>query len=438
MISDFGLTRFKQAPLDRTSTGLTFEYGNSTYRAPECSKGVKVTRAADVWSLGCIFAEALTFAVRGMEGVEEFMSNRTEDYQPARDLFHTVIGQQACVKPHVLSWLTNLAHVGGSIAANFVDVLRMMLKANPSERPAIGEVVYRLQVLISEERGQLQLPPIQLAEGQARVIAATSTTEIIPEDGSLAAVQTTETTWMGNIFKGSRWGFYDRSPVNVFRDESKEQERKWSTPDASSAPSCTVQIRHGRSESAPGRTPGTGETTFSGLPDSKPLGPVNGIDVPRFGIPNLVSAGLAGLGLVFQKHTPEDSPSLPARSSQTPLSGTPPDNFSYEISNKTLLQGPQGSSVPRHIQYSDGMSPKTCLPTPAHTPDPNRRPSATPQLEQTDNPLRTLRRYDTVCHPSLLCVNIARWSGYPRTQCSEILHPTIMADLLIQHLDVRY
>jgi serine/threonine protein kinase len=198
MISDFGLTRFKRTQAD-ASSGLTSEFGNSTYRAPECVVNQRVTRAADVWSLGCIFAEALTFAFKGKDGVREFMASRSNNYNPRRDLFHAGVGPG--VKPEVVSWLTNLAQIGGTIAANFVDVLTLMLRANPSERPAIGAVVRRLQMLIAGERQQLQLPPILItpvmhettditSEGLAQVTAAPSTTEIISEDhGPLTSVR---------------------------------------------------------------------------------------------------------------------------------------------------------------------------------------------------------------------------------------------------------
>ncbi|KAF8250382.1 kinase-like protein, partial [Wilcoxina mikolae CBS 423.85] len=80
MISDFGLTRFRERnPHDQnTDTGVDWDLGSSTYRAPECDKVgvVKVGRAGDVWSLGCILAEVITFVLGGKDGVWTFMEYR--------------------------------------------------------------------------------------------------------------------------------------------------------------------------------------------------------------------------------------------------------------------------------------------------------------------------------------------------------------------------
>jgi hypothetical protein len=110
-----------------------------------------------VWSLGCIFAEALTFAFRGKEGVQEFIASRSTAYNSQS--FHTGLwegGFKPEVKPEVVSWLAGLAPDVGKLASQFVAVLTMMLNAEPTERPKSDWVVQMLGATIEDEKQRLQ------------------------------------------------------------------------------------------------------------------------------------------------------------------------------------------------------------------------------------------------------------------------------------------
>jgi len=152
MIADFGLTRFRRSqPND--SSGVPFEFGVSTYRAPECGNKKKVGRAGDIWSLGCIFSEVVTFSFLGFgNGVEEFMKCRQAGSADGRDLFHD--GENA--KPEVLSWFQSLvdSHCDDFLY-NFIELLKDMLYKDPERRPKIGVVEQRLDEMIQKERRKL-------------------------------------------------------------------------------------------------------------------------------------------------------------------------------------------------------------------------------------------------------------------------------------------
>jgi len=87
LLADFGLSRFKEQV---ESSGTVFRQGGGDYRAPECedigddffSKFV-VRRSSDIWSFGCIIAEAATYMILGRYGVEEFKKRRR--FKKARD-----------------------------------------------------------------------------------------------------------------------------------------------------------------------------------------------------------------------------------------------------------------------------------------------------------------------------------------------------------------
>lgn len=67
-ISDFGLTRFH-----RSADGQHREQRHTpTYRAPEydLNRGIS-TQAYDIWSLGCVFLEFITWYLHGIHGVDD-------------------------------------------------------------------------------------------------------------------------------------------------------------------------------------------------------------------------------------------------------------------------------------------------------------------------------------------------------------------------------
>lgn len=74
-ISDFGVTMFHSElttkVLPENIRGMT-----QSYAAPEYDLGNKVSRPYDIWSLGCIFIEFITWALVGFQGVQEFRANR--------------------------------------------------------------------------------------------------------------------------------------------------------------------------------------------------------------------------------------------------------------------------------------------------------------------------------------------------------------------------
>ncbi|KAL1864591.1 hypothetical protein Daus18300_007608, partial [Diaporthe australafricana] len=77
-ISDFGETMFHSElttkVLPNMINGLT-----QSYAAPEYQLGPRVSRPYDIWSLGCIFLEFITWTHLGSQGVEEFRESRKND-----------------------------------------------------------------------------------------------------------------------------------------------------------------------------------------------------------------------------------------------------------------------------------------------------------------------------------------------------------------------
>lgn len=75
-ISDFGLARFH-----RTQSNPLFERVpvSRTYRAPEYEAAEMVSSSYDIWTLGCLLLEFVTWYLLGWKEVEEFANKRVAD-----------------------------------------------------------------------------------------------------------------------------------------------------------------------------------------------------------------------------------------------------------------------------------------------------------------------------------------------------------------------
>lgn len=79
-LSDFGLTSFHSLESRKRflPTGIS-----ATYRAPECDLDRHISQKYDMWSLGCVLLEHLTWYLLGSEAVNEFGHKRSQESQSA-------------------------------------------------------------------------------------------------------------------------------------------------------------------------------------------------------------------------------------------------------------------------------------------------------------------------------------------------------------------
>ena len=136
-ISDFGISQIKRIPASRAarseaehrisflnrifrpdksgadpSSGVANTRDAGTYTAPETRrKTERVTRASDVWSLGCIMSLMLSFLDNGSDGIEHFGNarmNKFDDY--FYDSFTPFFGAEprASLRPSIPMWLDHL------------------------------------------------------------------------------------------------------------------------------------------------------------------------------------------------------------------------------------------------------------------------------------------------------------------------------------------
>jgi serine/threonine protein kinase len=74
ILADFGLSRLKEIDEDTKTPwkDTTFEYGAPECRDPQSFVPGMVSRAIDIWSVGCVFSEIAAYMEKGSQGVSDF------------------------------------------------------------------------------------------------------------------------------------------------------------------------------------------------------------------------------------------------------------------------------------------------------------------------------------------------------------------------------
>jgi serine/threonine protein kinase len=146
ILSDFGISRLKH---EAQGSRSGFKGGLRDYYAPECQdwaetfEAGQIGRPSDIWSLGCILAEVVTFIQLGTTGIREF-----DDERATKSIFGTFRTFHDNGEPNekVTKWLQRLhAHSPANETIDgLMDLIRDMLAITQHDRPDILEVSERL------------------------------------------------------------------------------------------------------------------------------------------------------------------------------------------------------------------------------------------------------------------------------------------------------
>ncbi|KAM3075309.1 hypothetical protein ACMFMG_007249 [Clarireedia jacksonii] len=113
-LADFGLGRFhgRESRSGLSPSGIK---NSPTYEPPECQLHRPVSRSYDIWSLGCVFLEFITWLIRGNEQIEGFSEFRgTKNVHGIDDdNFFTILNpgsptMDATVRKQVEDWVLQL------------------------------------------------------------------------------------------------------------------------------------------------------------------------------------------------------------------------------------------------------------------------------------------------------------------------------------------
>lgn len=155
-ITDFGLGRFhgrdSQSGIDPRKV-----VGTLTYEPPECAIGKSVSRAYDIWSMGCLYLEFITWLMEGNDKIDEFSNARVKPgayTEVSDDNFFTVINkyQEVKVREGVVQWVDGLhAHKNCSqLIHDLLDfIMEHMLKVDPAERIEAKGLKEKMEKLVA-------------------------------------------------------------------------------------------------------------------------------------------------------------------------------------------------------------------------------------------------------------------------------------------------
>jgi len=135
MISDFGLARVKEEKVKGDSKTMWPLSDRGPYMAPECHSGATVGRSADVWALGCILLDVVSFGLLGHQnGVAEFRERRAVTVQTSSGA-HKLYAfyEDKSVKKKVLDWIEHLRkeRPDDPLVGEYLEVIRAMLRNGP-------------------------------------------------------------------------------------------------------------------------------------------------------------------------------------------------------------------------------------------------------------------------------------------------------------------
>jgi serine/threonine protein kinase len=115
-ISDYGYSKTK--PREQGQDDTTAAVREGTFVSPEAHSGRNITVASDLWGMGCVLIEVITYTVGGPDLVQAFRELRNQEGQ-GHDRFFVTGDEGVCVNPAVTRWC---AHLPG-IARNKDELL---------------------------------------------------------------------------------------------------------------------------------------------------------------------------------------------------------------------------------------------------------------------------------------------------------------------------
>ncbi|KAL1970712.1 hypothetical protein VTN77DRAFT_4356 [Rasamsonia byssochlamydoides] len=109
-IADFGLGRFHGRDSRSGIDPKGIAGWSPTYEPPECKINRPVSRAYDIWSLGCLYLEFVTWLLKGSQAIYQFSAARAKDNPTGfnDDNFFEILGSDAKVGEGVVTWVNEL------------------------------------------------------------------------------------------------------------------------------------------------------------------------------------------------------------------------------------------------------------------------------------------------------------------------------------------
>ncbi|KAI0892490.1 kinase-like protein [Annulohypoxylon nitens] len=166
-ICDFGLTIFHSEKSKSTDRILAGEKP-LTYSAPEITDDVGISRKLDIWCLGCLYLDFITWLLLGPKGVSKFNENRFNEHGSEKnwsdDQFFKRIqiesaGSQPMIKESVINHILSLKshHKCNKYLERFLEIISVgMLITDYEQRIGSDILESNLKSLLEEYEDEIQ------------------------------------------------------------------------------------------------------------------------------------------------------------------------------------------------------------------------------------------------------------------------------------------
>jgi serine/threonine protein kinase len=158
VLADFGMTAFHKKA-SRSRVKPEHVTGSPSYEPPELMLHLSISRAYDIWSLGCLYLEFISWLLCGWEQLSRFPDarggSRATTPELNDDMFFTISegGRTAIVRQGVQDWMNDL-HEMPRCSAFLHEMLNLisehMLVVNAGNRIQIGQVNKQLALMIEK------------------------------------------------------------------------------------------------------------------------------------------------------------------------------------------------------------------------------------------------------------------------------------------------
>jgi serine/threonine protein kinase len=161
-IADFGLGRFHGRD-SRSGISPSKVVSSPTYEPPECKLHKPVSRSYDIWSLGCLFLEFVTWLLKGSAEINGFADfrGRLSSIGINEDNFFTVTnnGSEAVVREKVTEWVNQL-HEHKKCSELIHDLLELtmskLLVVDSKDRASAKEIFQQLEKYLQKAKSDKQ------------------------------------------------------------------------------------------------------------------------------------------------------------------------------------------------------------------------------------------------------------------------------------------
>lgn len=158
VLADFGMTAFHKKT-SRSKVKLELVTGSPSYKPPEFMLHSSISRAYDIWCLGCLYLEFISWLLCGWEQLSRFLDAhgeiRATTLELNGDTFFTISqgGRTAIVRQGVQDWIKDL-HEMPRCSAFLHEMLSLiseqMLVVNPGDRIQISQLNTQLARMIQK------------------------------------------------------------------------------------------------------------------------------------------------------------------------------------------------------------------------------------------------------------------------------------------------